>query len=104
LILFHCVPWENVKFYFFYLKEQETAKKGGKKKEKEATPSTSLPMEQMSESYMAINTFSQILTVIFQTNTPFFVYHTLPSIHSFNCASEPFILQGALTDDVLADF
>jgi hypothetical protein len=37
LILFHCVPWENVKFYFFYLKEQETAKKAGKKKEKEAT-------------------------------------------------------------------
>jgi hypothetical protein len=67
-------------------------------------PSTSLPMEQMSESYMAINTFSQILTVIFQSNTPFFVYHTLPSIHSLNCASEPFILHGAITNDVLADF
>jgi hypothetical protein len=65
------------------LKEQETAKKGGKKKEKEAAiqkttavqniyPSTSLPMEEMSEPYMAINTFSQILMVIFQTNTPVF--------------------------------
>jgi hypothetical protein len=53
-------------------------------------PSTSLPMEQMSESYMAINTFSQISTVIFQTNTPFFVYHT--SIQPLNYASEPFIL------------
>jgi ADP-ribose pyrophosphatase YjhB (NUDIX family) len=68
------------------LKEQETTKKGGKKKKKEATgaekteiqditvvqniyPSTSLPMEHVSISYMAINTFSQILTVIFQTNT-----------------------------------
>jgi negative regulator of replication initiation len=71
------------------LKEQETAKKGGKKKEKEAAvqetievqdivamqniyPSTFLPMEEMSEPYMAINTFSHILTVIFQTNTPVF--------------------------------
>jgi hypothetical protein len=71
------------------LKEQETTKKGGKKKEKEAAvqetiavqdtvavqniyPTTSLPMEEMSEPYMAISTFSQILMVIFQTNTPFF--------------------------------
>jgi negative regulator of replication initiation len=70
------------------LKEQETAK-GDKKKEKEAAVqettavqdtvvvqniyhSTFLPMEEMSESYMTINTFSQILTVIFQTNTPVF--------------------------------
>jgi negative regulator of replication initiation len=70
------------------LKEQETAK-GDKKKEKEAAVqettavqdtvvmqniyhSTFLPMEEMSEPYMAINTFSQILTVIFQTNTPVF--------------------------------
>lgn len=69
--------------FFFYLKEQGTVKKGGEKKEKEATvqdsaavqniyPNTSLPMEELSEPYMAINTFSQILTVIFQTNTPFF--------------------------------
>ncbi|EEC75668.1 hypothetical protein OsI_12464 [Oryza sativa Indica Group] len=54
-------------------KEQGTVKKGGKKKEKEATvqdsaavqniyPNTSLPMEELSEPYMAINTFSQILT------------------------------------------
>nr|AAL86469.1 unknown protein [Oryza sativa Japonica Group]BAD26734.1 unknown protein [Oryza sativa Japonica Group] len=54
-------------------KEQGTIKKGGKKKEKEATvqdsaavqniyPNTSLPMEELSEPYMAINTFSQILT------------------------------------------
>jgi hypothetical protein len=65
------------------LKEQETAKKGDKKKEKEAAvqdtvvvqniyPSTFLPMEEMSEPYMVINTFSQILTVIFETNTPVF--------------------------------
>jgi hypothetical protein len=65
------------------LKEQEIAKKGGKKKEKEAAvqdtiaaqniyPCTSLPMEEMFEPYMAINTFSQILTVILQSNTPFF--------------------------------
>jgi len=86
--------------FFFYLKEQEkakkggkkkengskeqqTVKKGGKKKEKEGavqetvavqniSPSISLPMEEMSEQYMAINTFSQILTVIFQTITPFY--------------------------------
>nr|XP_025877975.1 protein FAR1-RELATED SEQUENCE 5-like [Oryza sativa Japonica Group] len=54
-------------------KEQKTAKTGGKKKGKEASvhdnpagqniyPSTSLPMEEMSEPYMAINTFSQLLT------------------------------------------
>jgi negative regulator of replication initiation len=73
---------------FSYSKEQETAK-GDNKKEKNAAvqettavqdtvvvqniyPSTFLPMEEMSESYMTINTFSQILTVIFQTNTPVF--------------------------------
>ena len=88
MILFHRAQWEHVQFYFFYLKEQETAKKGGKKKEKEAAgaettaiqdtaavqdiyPSTSLLMEEISEPYMAINTFSRILTIIFQTNTPF---------------------------------
>jgi len=71
------------------LKEQETAKKGGKKKEKEVAvheitavqdtaivqsiyPSTSLPMKEMSEPYMAINTFSQMLTVIFQISTSVF--------------------------------
>lgn len=54
-------------------KEQETAKKGGNKNEKEAAvqetaavqniyPSTSLSMEEISEPYIAINTFSQILT------------------------------------------
>ncbi|KAG2595711.1 hypothetical protein PVAP13_5KG097309, partial [Panicum virgatum] len=59
--------------------EQETLKKRGKKKEKVAAgtetptiqdtaaminiyPSTSLPMEEMSEPYMAMNTFSQTLT------------------------------------------
>jgi len=88
LILFHCVQWEHVQFYFFYLKEQETTKKRGKKKGKEAAvqetttvqdtaavqniyPSTSLPTEDMSEPYMAINTFSQLFTVMFQSNTPF---------------------------------
>jgi hypothetical protein len=95
LILFDCVQY--VQFYFFYLKEQETAKKGGKQKEKEAAVqdtavvqnihhSTSLPMEEMSEPYMAITTFSQILTVIFQTNTPFFYtihghQYILPIVH-----------------------
>jgi hypothetical protein len=62
------------------LKEQETAKKCGKKKEKEAVvqettsvqETAEVPMEDMSEPYMAINTFSQTLTVIFQSNTPFF--------------------------------
>ena len=69
--------------------EQETAKMGGKKKKKEDAvqettsiqdtaavqniyPSTSLPMNEMPEPYMTINTFSQILKVIFQSNTPFF--------------------------------
>ncbi|XP_002437196.2 protein FAR1-RELATED SEQUENCE 5 [Sorghum bicolor] len=55
-------------------KEQETAKKGGKKKEKKVVvqeaatapmqnidPTTSLPVEEMSAPYMAINSFSQIL-------------------------------------------
>jgi len=32
------------------------------------SPSTSCPKEGMSESYMAINTFSQLLKVIFQNN------------------------------------
>ena len=85
-----CSMWEYVQFYFFYLKEQETAKKGGKKKKKKVAvhettavqdtaivqsiyPSTSLPMEEMSEPYMAINTFSQTLTVKFQTNTQFYL-------------------------------
>ena len=74
----------------FFLKEQETLKKRGKKKKKVAAgtetptiqdtaaminiyPSTSLPMEEMSEPYMAINTFSQTLTVKFQTNTQFYL-------------------------------
>jgi hypothetical protein len=35
-------------------------------------PNTSLPMEDMSKPYMAINTFSQLFTVMFQSNTPFF--------------------------------
>jgi len=89
LILFYCVQWEHIQFYFFYLKEKETAKKRGKKKGKEAAvqertsvqdiaavqniyPSTSLPMEHMSEPYMVINTFSQLFTVILQSNAPFF--------------------------------
>ena len=72
----------------FFLKEQETLKKRGKKKKKVAAgtetptiqdtaaminiyPSTSLPMEEMSEPYMAI--FSQTLTVKFQTNTQFYL-------------------------------
>ena len=82
MILFHCVQWERVQFYFFYLKEQETTKKRGKKKGKEAAvqettavqdtaavqniyPSTSLPMNEMPEPYMTINAFSQILKMIF---------------------------------------
>ena len=84
-----CSMWEYVQFYFFYLKEQETAKKVCKKKEKKVAvheitvvqdtailqniyPSTSLSMEEMSEPYMAINTFSQTLTVIFQISTSVF--------------------------------
>ena len=84
-----CSMWEYVQFYFFYLKEQETAKKVCKKKEKEVAvheitvvqdtailqniyPSTSLSMKEMSEPYMAINTFSQMLTVIFQISTSVF--------------------------------
>ena len=71
------------------MKEQETAKKEDKKKKKEDAvqettsiqntaavqniyPSTSLPMNEMLEPYMTIDTFSQILKVIFQSNTPFF--------------------------------
>ena len=66
MILFQYVQWKHVQFYFFYLKEKETTKKGDKKKEKEAAvqdtavvqniyPGTSMPMEEMSAPYMAIN-------------------------------------------------
>ena len=67
-------------------KRRKVAKKGGKKKEKKVAvhkttavqdtaivrniyPSTSLSMKEMSEPYMAINTFSQMLMVIFQIST-----------------------------------
>ena len=36
--------------------------------------------------------------------TTIFLYNAWPSIHSLNCAYESFILQGAITDDILADF
>lgn len=76
---------DHALFKFFYLKEQETAKKGGKKKGKKVVvqeaatapvqnidPTTSLPVEEMSAPYMAINSFSQILIVIFEAQTSFF--------------------------------
>jgi len=56
------------------LKERENAKKGGKENKKKKYQYMTLqhckifilvPMEEMSELYMAINTLSQILAVIF---------------------------------------
>jgi len=35
------------------------------------SPSTSLPKEEMFEPYMAINTFSQLFTIIFQSKRLF---------------------------------
>jgi hypothetical protein len=101
------VQWEHAQFYFFYLKEQKTAKTGGKKKGKEASvhdnptgqniyPSTSLPMEEMSEPYMAINTFSQLLTVIFRSYDPLVLTST-----EFKFS---LIFQGATVDDLDVEF
>ena len=63
------------------------------------SPSTSLPNEGMSEPYMAINTFSQLFMIIFQSNRLF-----LQSQMSKPYMYEPFILQEAITDDVIAEF
>ena len=101
------VQWEHAQFYFFYLKEQKTAKTGGKKKGKEASvhdnpagqniyPSTSLPMEEMSEPYMAINTFSQLLTVIFRSYDQLVLTST-----EFKFS---LIFQGATVDDLDVEF
>jgi hypothetical protein len=66
-------------FSFFYLKEQETGKMAENSRTtiddgvtvQNISPGTSLPKERMSEPYMAINTFSQLFTVIFQSNRLF---------------------------------
>ena len=66
-------------FGFFYLKEQETEKIPENSRTtvddgvmvQNISPNTSLPKEGMSEPYMAINTFSQLFTVIFQSNRLF---------------------------------
>ena len=63
------------------------------------SPSTCLPKEGMSEPYMAINTFSQLFTVIFQSSILFLQSH-MSEPYMF----EPFIVQEAITDDVIAEF
>jgi hypothetical protein len=58
----------------FYLKEQETIKvvvDEGAAVQNTCLNHTSVPEEGISESYTAINTFSELLTVIFQSNTHF---------------------------------
>jgi hypothetical protein len=53
---------------------------------------------------MAINTFSQLFTVIFQSNR-LFLQSQMSEPYMFETyMSEPFILQGAITDDVTAEF
>ena len=61
-------------------------------------PSTSWPNEGMSEQYSSINTFSQLLTVIFQSDdlSSYDIYK------EFNYCS--FILQRGITDDLDAEF
>jgi hypothetical protein len=57
------------------LKEQKTAKKGAKKKEKEAAVhetaivQDTAAAQEMSEPYMAINSFSQTFAVMFEKYT-----------------------------------
>ena len=68
------------------------------------SPSTSLPKEGMSEPYMVINTFSQLFTVIFQSNRLFLQSQMSEPYMSETYMSEPFILQGAIIDDVIAEF
>ena len=66
-------------FGFFYLKEQETEKIPENSRTtvdndvmvQNISSSTSLPKEGMSEPYMAINTFSQLFMIIFQSNRLF---------------------------------
>ena len=56
-------------FILFNLKEQETIQVTVD--DGAAAQMPSLPEEGISEQYMAINTFSELLTVIFQSNKPF---------------------------------
>ena len=99
-------------FSFFYLKEQETGKMPENSRTtvddgvmvQNISPSTSLPNEGMSEPYMAINTFSQLFMIIFQSNRLFLQSQMSEPYMSETYMSEPFILQGTITDDVIAEF
>ena len=99
-------------FGFFYLKEQETKKVLKNSRTivddgvmvQNISPSTSLPKEGMSEPYMAINTFSQLFMIIFQSNRLFLQSHMSKPYMSETYMSKPFILQGAITNDVIAEF
>jgi len=58
----------------FYLKEQETIKvvaDDGAAVQNTCLNHTSLPKERIAESYTVINSFSELLKVIFQSNTFF---------------------------------
>ena len=61
----------------FYPKEQETIQVTVD--DGAAVQMSSLSEEGISEQYMAINTFSELLTVIFQSNEPF-----LWTIHGYD--------------------
>ena len=74
LILFNCIQWKKAQLYLifvlFYQQEQENIKVpsvDGVPVQNIST-STSLPKEGMSEAYMTINTFSQLLTVSAQSS------------------------------------
>ena len=60
---------------------------------------TSLPEERIAESYTVINNFSELLTVIFQSNI-FFSQSYMGHILNY-CFSNS---QGAMTDAVLGEF
>ena len=86
----------------FYLKEQETIKvvaDDGAAVQNTCLNHTSLPEERIAESYTVINSFSELLTVIFQSNT-FFSQSYMD--HMLNYCFSNF--QGAMTDAVLGEF
>ena len=59
----------------------------------------SLPQEEISKSYTVINSFSQLLTVILQSNT-FFSKSYMVIMLNYFCS----IFQGAMTDGVIGEF